>query len=164
MLKLFNSNLRLCANNFVVRQNVYSFHVCTANNIKKIEKTINKEKNLITIEGKYLNENELDKGLKMPLTSNVSLELVTKENANSDQEVDHQIRPCAFCELEKKNIYVQYSDVLILRQFMTEDGVILPRKVHIMFLVYKYKTSRIFLAIIGRDRLAMANTSFKKII
>ena len=132
MLKLFNLNLRLCTNNFVVRQSVNSFHVCTANNIKKIEKTINKEKNLVTIEGKYLNENELDKGLKMPLTSNVSLELVTKEN------VDHQIRPCAFCELEKKNINVQYSDVLILRQFMTEDGVILPRKVHIMFLVYKY--------------------------
>ena len=128
MLKLFNS--KLVTNSLLLAQNVRPFYVCSTMSIKNIEKTIDKEKNLITIEGKYLEQNELDKDQPLPLTSTNRLELVSKNSLKADQEVDHDsTRPCAFCELEKKDILVQYYDVLILRQFLTDDGIILPRKV-----------------------------------
>lgn len=87
-------------------------------NLKKIEKTEDKNSNTITIEGKYLDSKEI-------FGSQV-LKLVSDEN---HEETGQVLRPCVFCELEKRDIKVQYTDVLVLRQFLTESGQILPRKV-----------------------------------
>lgn len=87
-------------------------------NLKKIEKIEDKNSNTITIEGKYLDSKEIFGSEVLNLTSD--------ENY---QENDCIMKPCVFCELEKRDIKVQYTDVLVLRQFLTENGQILPRKV-----------------------------------
>ena len=85
-------------------------HLSSINKIKEIVVDEDKNKKLITIEGKYLDEVELtnNKVLKLP---------------------DDHKTPCAFCKLEKENIFVQYTDVLVLRQFVREDGTVLTRKI-----------------------------------
>lgn len=82
------------------------------NNLKKIEKTEDKSSKTITIEGKVLNE---DNKKMLKFTDHL--------------DTKHTLKPCAFCELEKKDIYVQYTDVLVLRQFLTDDGHVLSRKI-----------------------------------
>lgn len=81
-------------------------HLTPSINLKKIEKTEDKASKTTIVEGKYLDSDKLFSSKLVRFSdSNVSA-----DNANS--------RPCAFCELEKRNIYVQHTDVLILRQFL----------------------------------------------
>ena len=86
-------------------------HLTSANKIKEIVVSEDNNKKLITIEGKYLDEVELTKAsvLKFP---------------DEDKKT-----PCAFCKLEKQGVYVQYTDVLVIRQFLREDGTVLPTKI-----------------------------------
>ena len=130
MLKVLNLRLTVnkCVRKAMIFENIRPFHFCLVDRIKKIEKTINKEKNLVTIEGKYLEESDFGKEQILPFNNNLKLQL-TSENKSSSAEHEDISRPCSFCELEKKDIYVQYTDVLILRQFLTDDGNVLPRKV-----------------------------------
>jgi ribosomal protein S18 len=83
------------------------FQLISSNNSKIIERTSDTAKNVVTIQGKYL-PNEPNKQLKY------------KHEPTS---------ACAFCKLEKMNIYVQHTDVIILRQFLRDDGSILPTSV-----------------------------------
>ncbi len=76
-----------------------AIHLSSFNQLKKIEKTQDPKTNTTIIEGKYI---ETDKSKVINFNSNTS----------------EPLRPCAFCELEKRNIYVQHTDVLILRQFL----------------------------------------------
>ena len=127
MFKILNSNLRFAVNklNQLNGEHVRSFHVCLVNGLKKIEKKLDKDKNTITIEGKYLDETS-------PATSafsNVVMKFDEATSENVDHAHRHSTRPCSLCELEKRGIYVQYKDVLILRQFLTDDGTVLPTKV-----------------------------------
>jgi small subunit ribosomal protein S18 len=85
-------------------------HLSSAHKIKEIVVNEDKSNKLITIEGKYLDEIELTKTQVLKLPD------------------DHKTR-CVFCKLEKENIYVQYTDVLVLRQFLREDGTVLPKKI-----------------------------------
>jgi ribosomal protein S18 len=94
-----------------------SFHLATLNQIKSIEKIEDKKSNALIIEGKYLQEN--DKNLFKYDDSAETIE-------------------CPLSKLEKMGIYVQHYDVLILRQFLKEDGTLLPRKVtNLCFKQYK---------------------------
>ena len=88
-----------------------AFHLTAQKKIKEIVINENKDKNEIIIEGKYLDEVEL-----------------TKTEILRFPEDDHKTK-CAFCKLEKQGVYVQYTDTLVLRQFLREDGTILPKKV-----------------------------------
>jgi small subunit ribosomal protein S18 len=90
-------------------------------NLKQIEITEDKSKKRLTIEGKYLDGEKIagSKVLKLDdLSSSKEQEAVANEAAAQAKSV----RGCAFCQLEKKGIFVQYSDVLVLRQFLAEDG------------------------------------------
>lgn len=84
------------------------FHLATLKQIKSIEKIDDKKSNTLIIEGKYIQED--DKNL-------------LRYDSNNNNNV------CSFCKLEKLGIYVQHQDVLVLRQFLKDDGTLLPRKV-----------------------------------
>jgi len=85
------------------------FYLQAASLAKTIEKNVDKKNNAIVIEGKYLDDtNESDK------------------NSFKYEQDSHSA--CALCKLEKMNIYVQHTDVLILRQFLKDDGTLLPLK------------------------------------
>lgn len=90
-------------------------HMAPVMRLKAIEITEDKQKKQLTIEGKYLNPEETMGSKVLDLETNKSQEKF--------------LRPCSFCELEKKNIYVQHTDVLVLRQFLTEDGQVLNKKI-----------------------------------
>lgn len=94
-----------------------------SNGLKRIDVVEDKAKKTITIEGKYLNA-EQEFGTKV-----LKFEQQTNEKSTGDTVTQQIVRPCSFCEMEKKGIYVQYTDVLVLRQFLTEDGAILPKSV-----------------------------------
>lgn len=100
----------------VLVHSIRSISVSTVLNLKRIEKTEDKAKKNIVIEGKYINPEEKFKAKVLNLN-------------DTDNQDSGEVRPCAFCELEKKDIFVQYTDVLVLRQFLTEEGQVLPRKV-----------------------------------
>lgn len=112
----FNKNkikfimLKLIRKAISAKNLIRSYHISTINNIKSISIVEDESKKSITIEGKYLTESELENKnlLKFP--------------------DDHETR-CSFCKLEKHGIYVQYTDVLVLRQFLREDGTVLPKKI-----------------------------------
>lgn len=121
MLKIINSNLRsrltlAPALNPQLTRPIFKSAVL---GLKRIEKVEDKSKKLITIEGKYLNAEE-EFGSKV-------LRLGDAKEVNTEDPT--QVLPCSFCELDKKGIHVQYTDVLVLRQFLTEHGQVLPRKV-----------------------------------
>ncbi|CAF0850518.1 unnamed protein product [Brachionus calyciflorus] len=116
MFKLMTNSLKLSSSHVKSHQ-VRAISISSILNLKKIEKIEDKATKTITIEGKYLNPEETF-GSKVLNLGN---------NTNDDEH--SSLRPCAFCELEKKDIKVQYTDVLVLRQFLTEDGQVLPRKV-----------------------------------
>lgn len=115
MMKIAKNSLKLSANSCLnpIRQ----ISLSSALNLKRIEKTEDKTTNTITIEGKYIDPKETFGTGVLDLTGQCY------------QDTDEAVRPCAFCELEKRDIKVQYTDVLVLRQFLTENGQILPRKV-----------------------------------
>lgn len=118
MLKLARINLLAQPSQFLAnaRQSIHLNSVC---NLKKIEITKDEKKKTLVIEGKHLNSEETfgNKVLKW------------ENNINTTNQSSHHTKPCAFCMLEKKNIFVQYTDVLVLRQFLTQDGVPLPKGV-----------------------------------
>jgi ribosomal protein S18 len=101
-------------------------HVSSLLNVKKIERTIDNNNKTITIEGVYLDSDKIS-GNKF-----LKLNKKEKENENTNNDMEEnpaKIRPCVLCELEKKNIFVQYTDILVLRQFLREDGTLLNRKI-----------------------------------
>ena len=111
MFKLFKNNSIVSS----IAQNLNQkrlIQTTLVNNLKKIEKTEDKANKIITIEGKELNEDNKN---------------VLKFTDHLDGK--HTMKPCAFCELEKKGVYIQYTDVLVLRQFLTNDGHVLARKI-----------------------------------
>jgi ribosomal protein S18 len=89
----------------VTYKQIRLFQLNSVNNLKKIEHIKDKVKNEIIIEGKYF------------LPTEPSKQLQYKHESQS---------ACAFCKLEKMNIFVQHTDVLVLRQFLRDDGTILP--------------------------------------
>lgn len=98
-----------------------SFHLANLNQIKSIEKIEDKKTNTLIIEGNYIQEND-------------------KNHLKFDTHGHDTV--CSFCKLEKMGIYVQHQDVLVLKQFLKEDGTLLPRKV--TQLCYKqYKKLRV---------------------
>lgn len=115
MLKLAKNNLKFTIN--PCWNSVRQITLSGALNLKRIEKTEDKNTNTITIEGKYLDPNKEFRAKVLNLTG---------ENHEDSNPV---LKPCAFCELEKRDIKVQYTDVLVIRQFLTENGQVLPRKV-----------------------------------
>jgi ribosomal protein S18 len=125
MLKVFNNNLKLLgrlANKQSQQQIVEkrTIHMTNLNQLKKLNIVEDKQSKQITIEASYIDPVEA--------FGNKALEF--NNEASSDQnDLKTAIRPCAFCELEKRDIFVQYTDVLVLRQFLKEDGTPLNRKV-----------------------------------
>ena len=113
MFKLFNKNLIATKASKWLNQ-PRTLHLTAANSLKTIEIVEDKQNKLITIEGKYIDPAERF-GNKVLTFGKES------EEANK--------RPCAFCELEKRDIYVQHTDVLVLRQFLKDDGEPLDRKI-----------------------------------
>ena len=96
-----------------------SITLSAASSLKKIEKTEDKSKNEIIIEGKYIDT-----------VDQFGKKIFDFSTMASDSIHSHpDLRPCALCELEKRDIFVQYTDILVLRQFLQEDGFPLPRKV-----------------------------------
>jgi ribosomal protein S18 len=104
-----------------------SISVTARAQLKQIERIEDKSKKTITIQGKYLNSEQVF-GNKV---LNLSHEAKTPTQAvsNPARKPPTNIGPCSWCELEKRGIYVQYTDILVLRQFLKEDGSPLPRKV-----------------------------------
>jgi small subunit ribosomal protein S18 len=87
-----------------------SFYLQAASLAKTIEKSEDKKNNVTIIEGKYLDD--------------------ASESDKSSFKYEHDSHSaCALCKLEKMDIYVQHTDVLILRQFLKDDGTLLPIKV-----------------------------------
>jgi small subunit ribosomal protein S18 len=86
-------------------------HISAINQIKEILVNEDKSKKLITIEGHYLDSEQL--------TNTKVLKF-----AEDDQKTT-----CSFCKLEKQDIFVQYTDTLVIRQFLREDGTVLPKKI-----------------------------------
>lgn len=84
-----------------------SIHTTQVNNLKKIEKTEDKITKSTIIEGKYLDSEKIFQN-----------KVIKFDAESSAQDSEHQIKPCALCELEKRDIFVQHTDVLILRQFL----------------------------------------------
>ena len=103
-LKSSFNRLNIIANNQLVRL----IHTSPWNSLKKIEKIQDPKTKTTTIEGKYLDSEKL--------FQNKVLNLEKQHNDSNDH--DHTTRPCAFCELEKRDIFVQYTDVLIIKQFL----------------------------------------------
>lgn len=96
------------------RQSVRLISFTTPHLLKKIERTESADKKQVTIEGKYIDSSAT--------FGNKVLNL-------SDDHAHQTTRPCSWCLLENKGIRVQYTDVLVIRQFVKEDGELLPRKV-----------------------------------
>jgi ribosomal protein S18 len=92
--------------------------------LKKIDRVEDKASKTLTIEGKYLNS-EQTFGNKAIVFDRNGLRYASKHQPSKQARVG----PCVLCELEKRDIRVQYTDVLVLRQFLAEDGTLLPRKV-----------------------------------
>lgn len=92
-----------------------SIHTSSLLSLKKIEITQDEKTKTITIEGKPLDSEKIfgSRALKL----------------DDSNDSTANVRPCPFCLLEKRGIFVQYSDVLVLRQFLTQDGFILPMSV-----------------------------------
>lgn len=102
---------------------VAGIHTSSLQQLKKIEITQDEKKKSITIEGKLLDSEAIFGNRVIDLEGLLGGE---KESKDKDH---HHLKPCPFCVLEKKNIFVQYTDVLVLRQFLTQDGAILPQRV-----------------------------------
>ena len=92
-----------------------AFSLSRTKGIKKIER-IEKDNKTVVIEGQYL-DSEAVSGQKVLALG------------DEHEIYANDVRPCSWCELEKKGLYVQYTDVLILRQFLKEDGEPLSRKI-----------------------------------
>ena len=99
--KLFTSNNQLLAR---------LIHTTQCNSLKKIEKIQDPKTKTTIIEGKYLDSEKIHQNKVLNLYS----------SSNEQQQLDghDHSRPCAFCELEKRDIFVQYTDVLIIKQFL----------------------------------------------
>lgn len=96
-------NRLLKANNQLARL----LHTSQWNSLKKIEKIQDPKTKTTTIEGKYLDSEKLFQSKVLNL-----------EKQHKDSNDHDHTRPCAFCELEKRDIFVQYTDVLIIKQFL----------------------------------------------
>lgn len=102
---------------------VVGLHTSASRQLKKIDIVQDEKKKTITVEGRYL-DSEKEFGNRV-----LKLDERTDEASASSSSTSHTSRPCPFCSLEKRGIFVQYSDVLVLRQFLTQDGVPLPLSV-----------------------------------
>lgn len=89
--------------------------------VKQIEKVVDKKK--IVISGVYPKEEEIRSTLAKP-----SLNTLLNIKQNHNQMPAH-LSPCVLCNLEKENVYVQYTDILVLRQFLKDDGSVLSQSV-----------------------------------
>jgi small subunit ribosomal protein S18 len=99
-----------------------SFSFSAVQNLKKIEKTVSKDKKTIVIEGKYLNPEQEFGNKVLNLCESRTSNLIAQSDSST-------CLPCSWCQLEKKGIQVQYTDILVLRQFLKEDGDVLQRKI-----------------------------------
>ncbi len=124
---LFNNNYYNSL--FQLERTLYPTNI---NQLKRIEKTIDEKKKTITFEGKYINDESKSKSL-ISLLANESNQFeispTSQLNKIYDTGDDSQVKPCSFCLLEKQNIYVQYTDIPVLRQFLKDDGSVLHRKI-----------------------------------
>jgi ribosomal protein S18 len=100
--------------------------------LKRIEKTEDPKTKTITIEGKYLESEQVFGNKVLCLDTEFDNSQQRKSNSLNEKfgcNENVYAKPCCLCELEKKEISVQYNDVLVLRQFLTDDGNVLSRKI-----------------------------------
>jgi ribosomal protein S18 len=133
IIRNINSKLLFNSNNntsfFQLERSIYQTNI---NQLKRIEKTIDEAKKTITIEGKFINDETKNKSLPS-LLSHQSNQHVISTTSQLKQKYDSgdndRVEACPFCLLEKQNIYVQYTDIPVLRQFLKDDGSVLHRKI-----------------------------------
>ncbi len=89
--------------------------------LKRIEKVGDKKK--IIISGVDPDESKQKETAALATPS-----MLTLLNSKTT-DISSYSSPCVLCHLEKQNIYVQYTDILVLRQFLKDDGTLLSRKV-----------------------------------
>jgi len=113
-------------------QSLRSFSLTSLNSLKRIEKKEDTKTKTITIEGKYLESEQVFGNKVLNLDTEIDLSKEKKSNYLNEKfgcVENEYAKPCCLCELEKKDIFVQYNDVLVLRQFLTDDGNVLSRKI-----------------------------------
>jgi ribosomal protein S18 len=114
------------------RQSLRLFSLTPFKSLKRIDKKEDPKTKTITIEGKYLESEQVFGNKVLKLDTERDNDQQTKSNSLNEKfgcvENDYT-KPCCLCELEKKQIFVQYNDVLVLRQFLTDDGNVLSRKI-----------------------------------
>ena len=103
--------------------NTLKFAQSAMTKLKKIEKVVDKKK--IVISGVYPTKQE-QTSTDLPANPSLNTLLNIKQ---SNSKVSAHVSPCVLCNLEKEDIYVQYTDVLVLRQFLKDDGTVLSRAV-----------------------------------
>ena len=117
--------------------------------LKKVERVFDPTTKTIVIEGKYVDAdasttaaagNRNNNVLRFDCLDDNDDEAAANEcesekpttlsihHKYNEHETDFK-RPCAFCELEKRNIFVQYTDLAVLRQFVRDDAKPLGRKI-----------------------------------
>lgn len=120
-------------NNNCLFQLERTLYLTNVNQLKRIEKTIDEAKKTITFEGKFIHDETKNPSLATKLAYKSIQNDINSIDSQSihkfDTGDDHQVKPCSFCLLEKENIYVQYTDIPVLRQFLKDDGSVLHRKI-----------------------------------
>ena len=92
-------------------------------NLKRIEKVVDKKK--VIISAKFPEPQQQGQ----PLSLNKLLTLNAKRVGEDGQELPSYLSPCVLCNLEKENIFIQYTDIMVLRQFLKDDGTLLSNKI-----------------------------------